>query len=36
MGSPPGCGLRNLRCFGGEFIAVDIGEFETPDLKRLH
>ncbi|MCW2319145.1 hypothetical protein M2322_004714 [Rhodoblastus acidophilus] len=26
----------NLRGFGGEFIAVDIGEFEAPDLKRLH
>jgi len=33
-GEPALCG--NLRGFGGEFIAVDIGEFESPDLRRLN
>ena len=31
---PAQCGC--LRVFGGEFVGVDIGEFETPDVKRLH
>ncbi|PPQ33651.1 hypothetical protein CCR94_00945 [Rhodoblastus sphagnicola] len=33
-GEPAWCG--NLRGFGGEFIGVDIGEFEAPDVARLN
>jgi hypothetical protein len=31
---PAQCG--SLRAFGDDFIGVDIGEFETPDVKRLN
>ncbi len=31
---PAQCGC--LRAFGGDFVGIDIGEFEIPDVKRLN